>query len=107
MKKALSLLLTITILISFNQMIYADGEYTGANKNIDIPVTVKEQNGVAVKDYFFRRGVAIEKGKLYSTDNICITENGKEISSSAEVLQKHSDGSVAWLLISANAKKEH
>lgn len=102
MKKALSLLLTITILISFNQMIYADGEYTGANKNIDIPVTVKEQNGVAVKDYFFRRGVAIEKGKLYSTDNICITENGKEISSSAEVLQKHSDGSVAWLLISAN-----
>ncbi len=69
---------------------------------LDINITVEEQNGIEVKDYFFRRGVPLEKGCLYSADDICLTENGEEITSSAEVLQKHPDGSISWLLISAN-----
>lgn len=73
-----------------------------SNGIVNIPISVKEQNGLAVEDYFFRRGIAIEKGLLYSADNICLTENGKVIPSTAEITERHpEDGSISWLLVSA------
>ena len=71
------------------------------NGEISIPFTIQERNGVDVKDYFFRRGVALEKGLLYRTENICLTENGVPIASAAEALETYDDGSIKWVLISA------
>ena len=70
------------------------------NQSFSIPFTIEERNGVEVNEFFFRRGVAIEKGKIFSTENICLSHNGEPIISDAEVLQRYDDGSVHWLLIS-------
>ncbi len=73
---------------------------SGTNGKLSIPFTVQERSGVEVKDYFFRRGVAIEEGLLYSADNICLTEDGKPVVSDAESLETYDDGSIKWLLVS-------
>lgn len=75
----------------------ANAESTSA---MSIPLTIAERNGVEVNDYFFRRGVALPKGEVFSVDDISITENGETITSSAEILQKYDDGSVNWMLVS-------
>lgn len=77
-----------------------------AEDELNISVNIKERNGVDVKDFFFRRGVALEKGKYYSANDICLTDNGDKITSSAEVLQKYDDGSLQWVLISGNIDLE-
>lgn len=73
---------------------------TKTNKEINISITVSERNGIAVRDYFFRRGIALEKGQIYQADDICIKDNETIITSNAECLQKYDDGSVCWLLVS-------
>lgn len=74
-----------------------------ANGTLNIPISVKERNGIETEDFFFRRGIAIEQGLLYSADDICVTENGKKLVSSAEVTERHpEDGSISWLLVSAS-----
>lgn len=74
-------------------------ESLAENGALSIPLTVQERSGAEVKDYFFRRGIAIEKGLLWSSENICITEDGKAIPSAAEVLETYDDGSIRWLLV--------
>ncbi len=73
---------------------------TSKNSAISVDFTVQERNNVALKGYLFRRGIAFEQGKLYSPDDICLTENGKPIISDAEVLETYEDGSIKWLLVS-------
>lgn len=70
------------------------------NGELNVKMTIAERSGVPVKDYFFRRGIAIEKGLLYSADNIVITENGVPITSTAEITETYEDGSIRWLLVS-------
>lgn len=75
---------------------------TSQNGTLNIPITIKERSGAAAHGYFFRRGIAIEKGLLYSTEDICVVENGKILTSSAEITERHpEDGSISWLLVSA------
>lgn len=70
------------------------------NDVFNVEITIKERNGIDVKDFLFRRGIAVEKGKLYDADSICIKENGNVITSAAEVTDRYDDGSISWLLIS-------
>ena len=77
---------------------YADEERI--NQNINISLSVQERNNLAVKNYFFRRGIALEKGMLYSTDELCLKENGNELICNAEAQQYYDDGSICWLLVS-------
>lgn len=98
-------LLLIVFLLAV-QPLFANAEFEKGSKaaemnNINIPFTVKEQNGVQVKNYFFRRSIALEKGTLFSLDDICVTENDVPIRSSVERLERHRDGSISWLLVSA------
>ena len=81
-------LLLIVFLLAV-QPLFANAEFEKGSKaaemnNINIPFTVKEQNGVQVKNYFFRRSIALEKGTLFSLDDICVTENDVPIRSSVE-----------------------
>ncbi len=81
--------------------VFADSENSsGKNAPVNISITVQERNGVAVEDYFFRRGIALEKGQVYSADDICLKENGRTLVSHAESLQTYDDGSICWLLVS-------
>ena len=80
--------------------VYVNAETVTRNETINISITIEEKNNVSVKDYFFRRGVAVEKGVLYSVDDLCLTENGEKIISDAEITQKYDDGSIHWFLIS-------
>ena len=70
------------------------------NNSVSISIAIQERNGVSVEDYFFRRGIALEKGKIFSAEDICLKENGKVIPSHMEALQTHDDGSIAWILVS-------
>mgnify|MGYP004509035741 FL=1 len=107
MKKFVALLLCPMLLLS-SLSAAADSERAEnisqsaekTNNPIEIAITVQERNGIAVQDFFFRRGVALEKGQVYSAEDICLKENGRVITSSAESLQKYDDGSICWLLVS-------
>lgn len=70
------------------------------NAPLDVKITVTERNGEEVNGFFFRRGIALEKGKLYNAEDVCIQENGKTIVSDAEILQTYDDQSAAWVLVS-------
>ncbi len=96
--KRLRVLSFITVIVMIMSLIPC---VMAADENYTIPFTVKEQNGVAVKDYFFRRGIPIEKGALHSVDTLCVMENGEPIVSDVEVTSRHLDGSISWILVSA------
>jgi len=102
LKKLTALIICFSIVLSVSSVIGANAETTSstANKPLEIAIAVQERNGVKVEDYFFRRGIALEKGQLYSVDDVCLKENGKVIPSFAEALQTYDDGSICWLLIS-------
>ena len=71
MKKFVALLLCLMLLLS-SLSAAADSERAEnisqsaekTNNPIEIAITVQERNGIAVKDFFFRRGVALEKGQV-------------------------------------------
>ena len=103
-RKIVSIITTVAFafsMISVNA--FAAQKTVKTNGELNIKFTVAERSGVNVKDYFFRRGIAIEKGLLYSPKNICLTENGVPVKNSvAETLETYDDGSIRWLLVSAN-----
>ena len=69
-----------------------------AERNLENPaLTVLETAGVCGKR-FVRRGIPLEKGYVYSADDIILLDDdGNTITSTNEVLEKHDDGSVKWL----------
>lgn len=98
---AITMIAFVLPLISINA--FAAKTTVKSNGELNVKFTIAERSGEAVEDYFFRRGIAIEKGLLYSPENICLTENGVPIESSiAETLETYDDGSIRWLLISGN-----
>lgn len=100
-----SIVATTLVAVIFSAGLSVQTEYGNVAKAesapaLSIPLTVAERNGVEVNDYFFRRGVALPKGEVFSVNDISITENDEPITSSAEILQKYDDGSVNWMLVS-------
>lgn len=97
-RKILATALTAVIFSAYIPMQTEYGNVARAESApaMSVPLTVTERNGVEVNDYFFRRGVALPKGEVFSVDDISI----EGITSSAEILQKHDDGSVNWMLVS-------
>lgn len=77
-----------------------NSQVTASGESLNIPIIITERNGIPVKEFFFRRGVALEKGAYFSTDNMGLTYNGESITSSVEILQKYDDGSINWILVS-------
>lgn len=102
--RLVSLIIIISIVVSLIPSgAFAASTPAKANGELNVKFTITERSGESVNDYFFRRGIAIEKGLLYSAENICLTENGVPIKNSiAETLETYEDGSIRWLLISAN-----
>lgn len=100
--KLIALIICFSLVLSISTAICVNAETTlsTANNPLEISIAVQERNGVKVEDYFFRRGIALEKGRLYSADEVCLKENGKVIPSYAESLQTYDDGSICWLLVS-------
>ncbi len=98
-KKIIASILSLAI-ISTLMPVSITAEEIKQNGELNVKMTIAERSGVPVKDYFFRRGIAIEKGLLYSADNIVITENGVPITSTAEITETYEDGSIRWLLVS-------
>lgn len=99
-KNTIAVFLTFCMAFSVFMPTFVFADETNENSTLNIPITVQERNGIEVKDYFFRRGIALKEGELYSVDNVCIEENGKAIVSAAESLQTYDDGSICWLLVS-------
>lgn len=106
MKKLLIRLwfLNISVLLSFTFLIIqpAFASEMKQNGDVNILVTVQERNGIFVKDFFFRRGIALEQGLVYDPQQICLMDNGVMLPSAAEATERYEDGSVRWLLVSAN-----
>ena len=71
-----------------------NNDMTTPEENLNVSIIIKERNGVNVKDFFFRRGIALEKGKYHNVSELSLTYNGEKITSSVEVLQKYDDGSI-------------
>ena len=72
--KIIALVITIALLMSSMGTIsvFAEktAESTSKNGSVNIKVTVQERNGIYVKDFFFRRGIALEEGLVYDPE-IC------------------------------------
>ncbi len=102
LKKLITFLICFSLLFSVATGVVARAEESSSikNKSLNISIAVQERNGVKVEDFFFRRGIALEKGQLYSAEDVCIKDNGKIVTSTAEILQTYDDGSVCWLLVS-------
>lgn len=66
-----------------------------------IPVVVKENNGIYVSASLYRRGFALPEGRFFSLDDFGVyTTDGKGVPSSFEITEKYKDGSVKWALCS-------
>ena len=101
LNKIIIFTLTFALLLSSVGNISALAQIQKENGELNVSVTVKERNGIFVKDFFFRRGIALEEGLVYNTEEVCIKENGSIIPSAAEATERYEDGSIRWLLVSA------
>ncbi len=63
----------------------------------EIPLTVCEQNGIAVNAYFSRRGIPLERGALFSADDAYIISADESASAAFTAEEFYSDGSIKWL----------
>ena len=85
--------MTITLALLMSSMgtisVFAEkpAESTSKNGSVNIQVTIQERNGIYVKDFFVRRGIALEEGLVYDAEEICVTENGNIIPSAAEATE--------------------
>ena len=98
-----ALILCLSVFLNMTGVFCAASEnsqVTASGESLNIPIIITERNGIPVKEFFFRRGVALEKGAYFNTDNMGLTYNGESITSSVEILQKYDDGSINWILVS-------
>ena len=88
------LLVSMTMLtyIAVPEISYASGA------DIEIPLTIKEQNGIDVSDHLDHRGVALAKGSVYNCDELVMTDSeGGIIPFRSRPMQFYDDGSVKWM----------
>lgn len=92
---------TIRILVLFSIIFFAiqTAVFCKSQEEINIPITVKELNGMQLNSYFTRRGIPLPEGACSDISNLKLVDSdNNEILSEMEVLETYSDGSIKWFL---------
>ena len=93
--KAIKILLLFVIIFFAMQT----AVFCKSQEEINIPLTVKELNGVAINSYFARRGIPLPQGACSDISNLKLVDSdNNEILSEMEVLETYPDGSIKWFL---------
>ena len=67
-------------------------------KNLEVPITVSEKNGISVSGVLQRRGVPFKEGQVFEGKDLVMEDaSGKTVPFVAEPMQYYDDGSVKWM----------
>lgn len=59
--------------------------------------TVYERSGQNIENYLVQRGIPLDKGALFDTDRVFVTDGSTVYPCYARAMQKYDDGSIKWL----------
>lgn len=95
MKKIICVLMSLCLTLASLPVAF------GQQVQINIPISVKENNDIYVAEALYRRGFALPKGQVFSLDDFGLYDTeGNAQKAFFEVTEQYDDGSVKWALCS-------
>ena len=115
MKKITAFLLAVWMLCQIsglNPWMMEQASASGIDSDLNVAISVTEQNGLELKSYLIKRGVPFPEGSVSADDAFVLQCGDEQIPVQTKPLERYEDGSVKWLLtafavdLSANETKE-